>query len=112
MKRYIRSNLSLAEEVKEYGPEYFLPTRLNSKLPASAVYVLNASKLHNTVQNVSNEGGTIFELDDQLNIIGEIIPSDKSIRLLLNDEWSSRSDVIKYMENQMSLGHYFFVDFN
>lgn len=90
------------------SPGLVSPSRFNAQLSGSE-YV-NPRNFNTTVQNASNEGGTIFELNDDLSV-SSITPSGNSNRMLLNGDWANRSDVVDYMTRKSKNGNLFFVRF-
>lgn len=100
---------TIASIVGASSPSLISPERFNSQL-AGSEYV-RPSNYGTVVQNVSNNGGTIYELNGNLGV-KRITPSDRSPRLLLNGDWAGRSEVIEYMTDQNKKGHLFFAKFD
>lgn len=99
---------SISSVIGRSRPDLVSPTRFNPELSGSE-YV-RPSNFNTVVQNVSNEGGTIYELNDNLSV-SRITPSSRSSKFDLDGEWTNRGDVVDYMERQNKSGHLFFVRF-
>lgn len=91
------------------SPSLVSPSRFNEQLSGSQ-YV-KPSNYNVVVQNVSNEGGVIYELNNDLSV-RTITPSPSSTRLLLNGDWTDRADVIDYMVRKNKTGNLFFARFD
>ena len=104
-------NRKTIQSITRYRTPYHVsPSEYNAELEGSTW--INPDYFYNVIQNVSNFGGTILELDNDLSIVNRIIPSERTIRLLLNDRWVSRGDVFDYMDEKTEEGNLFFVKFD
>lgn len=99
---------TIQDIVGKSRPDLVSPSRFNTQLSGSE-YV-RSRDFSTVVQNVSNGGGTIYELNSDLSV-SSITPSNGSSRMLLNGDWTSRSDVVDYMERKSRNGNLFFVRF-
>lgn len=81
------------------------PERFNAELRGSNY--IKPENFYTAVQNASNGGDTIYELHPDLSV-SQITASDRSDRMLVNGDWTSRVNTTKYMDEKQNKGSRFF----